>query len=295
MCEARQLPLTDWDLLLPEAVLEANARVNKSMKVSPFKCTFGMDPRLPADNFTGFPKTTTQVDPQLIQHNAKLSRDEAAKLYKEQYDRGTQLQQFSIGQRVLLKRTHGKNPKMSVRWVDGPYFIVKKIGPVNWAISDSSGKTKVYHSNLILPALVRQESHHTPSHNHYHTNVIPTVTHTPYPIPTAPNTEVTNPLNTAMADISNSMNIRRSSAIIVPDNLGTNNDLDISADSSQLNTLPSDIISNDNSLMDEHLNDSDIDTAPNFSMQNNTQDNIIVTDSGRVSRPVIGTRLIDNI
>ena len=40
----------DWDILLPEAVLEMNSQMNKPLKASPFSCTFGKDAILAVDN-----------------------------------------------------------------------------------------------------------------------------------------------------------------------------------------------------------------------------------------------------
>ena len=42
--------------------------------------------------------------------------------------------------------------------MDGnPYVVEKRIGPVNYSIRNSKGISKVYHRNLITPALTRAE------------------------------------------------------------------------------------------------------------------------------------------
>ena len=53
---------------------------------------------------------------------------------------------------VLLKRNYGKFPKIAVKWVNGPYKLVKKIGQVNWVVKNGSGKEKVYHQDLVKKA-----------------------------------------------------------------------------------------------------------------------------------------------
>lgn len=61
-----------------------------------------------------------------------------------------------MGQEVLLKRTFGDNPKISVKWKEdatgAPYIIMKRIGPVNYVIRNSVGAEKVYHRNMLKAA-----------------------------------------------------------------------------------------------------------------------------------------------
>ena len=41
---------------------------------------------------------------------------------------------------------------MNPKWLEGPYTIVKKIGPVNYAVQNRAGVAKVLHHNNIKPA-----------------------------------------------------------------------------------------------------------------------------------------------
>ena len=75
--------------------------------------------------------------------------------YHEKY-RAKQLPnatKLTIGDQVLLKRTFREHPKMSAKWKtdsqDKPYVVIKKVGPVNYAIENSSGVQKVYHRNIL--------------------------------------------------------------------------------------------------------------------------------------------------
>ena len=83
---------------------------------------------------------------------------------------------FSAGDKVLLKRTFGSYPKLSVKWkedCDGlPYTVMKRIGPVNYVLRNNKGVEKVYHRNLIKPALNKVEPTFTipVSDPHDHTN-----------------------------------------------------------------------------------------------------------------------------
>ena len=56
---------------------------------------------------------------------------------------------------------------MSVRWKEDascqPYTIMKRVGPVNYAISNFKGTSKIYHRNMLKPASVRIEPSFTAS------------------------------------------------------------------------------------------------------------------------------------
>ena len=109
----------------------------------------------------------------MIQEEARLNRHEAQLSYKNQYDKKASNQELHIGQNVLVKRTHGKYPKASVRWVYGPFTLVKKLGPVNWFVKDeNTGKIKAYHCNLLQPAKEEHVTHRIPTHVPYDYNTV---------------------------------------------------------------------------------------------------------------------------
>ena len=249
MCAARNLPVTDWDLLLPEAVLAVNGSVNKSLKKSPFMCTFGGEARLPIDNIINIPRLfDEELDQDTVQQNARLNRQEARSNYKAAYDKKTCMQKFVAGQRVLVKRTHGKYPKISVSWVDGPFKIVKKIGPVNWVVSDDKGKSKVLHHNLIKDAGIRLES---TNHPHYGQETAATTLD------------------------QNQMSLVPHGTRQVPTDI--DNTPEVSVNSSSQNVLDRNNVVNYE--LDEPVSHETLAMDP------------VYTCSGRLSKPVIGTRL----
>ena len=200
MIIARQIPVTDWDTLLPEAVLEMNSQMNKSLKTSPFSCTFGKDARLAVDNFFQLPSITNELSQEEILVAANHNRDMAKKAYKVQHDKNAskESKEWKLGDRVLIKRTHGKYKKISPKWVDGPFHIVRKMSDVNWEITDSKGKHRIYHSNLMMDAGTRKEpvasrtstdtaeveQIYTPRHHEITIPSLPTTSTTQAPDPT---------------------------------------------------------------------------------------------------------------
>ena len=162
MCQSRGVAAVDWDLLLDEATLAYNNTVNKSTGYSPFKSMFGHEAVLPLDNVCGIAPSGEQVPPALVRLNAEKNREEAQQDYKKRLDGKLNTQFLEVGQEVLLKRTFGDYPKISVKWKEDakgfPYIIVKRIGPVNYAIRNSSGLEKVYHRNMLKAAGVEKKS-----------------------------------------------------------------------------------------------------------------------------------------
>ena len=67
MCLSRGIPITQWDELLPEAILMFNNTQNKSSKFSPFEAAYGVSANLPLDNKLG-------VIPRCIQYGMKCSK-----------------------------------------------------------------------------------------------------------------------------------------------------------------------------------------------------------------------------
>ena len=55
MIQSRKLNLSDWDIILPEAILAANNIVNKSTQYSPFMMMWGTKPRMPVDSLLQIP------------------------------------------------------------------------------------------------------------------------------------------------------------------------------------------------------------------------------------------------
>ena len=174
MCEDRGMDISDWDLLLPEAVLLDNNQVNKSLKYSPFMHNFGNEGRLPIDNFYGLDKVSDKYPVEVVQGDALANRVDAQLAYKREYDKKAVCKRpLAVGDMILLKRTYGKYPKMSVKWMNGPYKLVKKVGKVNWVVVNSKGKEKIYHQDMIKHAGVPARPHFSVSHEPYSLSVKP--------------------------------------------------------------------------------------------------------------------------
>ena len=77
--------------------------------------------------------------------------------YQEKTDKKDNINRFSVGDRVLMKRIFGPHKKMSVRWKEDKnglaYTVVTIIGPVNYATREN-GKSRDcngQHAAIIRP------------------------------------------------------------------------------------------------------------------------------------------------
>jgi hypothetical protein len=165
MLSSRKLSVYDWDLVLQEAMLYINNQANDSTKYSPFMLMFGSNGRTPVENYYQTP-LTVPVCPcgrNMMLSDALKNRHDAASAYREQANKGTNTISYQPNERVLVKRNYGEHPKISVKWEDGPYYIERKVGPVNWAVRNAQGKTRVLHHDLIKKSGENIEAAMTPS------------------------------------------------------------------------------------------------------------------------------------
>ena len=99
---------------------------------------FGTNATLPLDTVCGVNPAQEIVASELVQANADKNRIEAQTNYKDRLDKAINTFELAVGDTVLMKRTFGKNPKLSVKWKEDnkgqPYTIINKVGPVNYAI-----------------------------------------------------------------------------------------------------------------------------------------------------------------
>ena len=153
-CEARGIAVTEWTSIIGEVVLAINCSANRSLKCTPFEFMFGNNPgRLPIDNFMQLKSVGEPLQPEAVKDFAKTNVAEAKQQYKAYYDTKAVVNTYTEGQEVLVKRTYGKYPKLAPNWTNGPYHVVKKLGPVNYWVKNGKGKSRLLHHNMLKPAL----------------------------------------------------------------------------------------------------------------------------------------------
>ena len=247
---SRNMSVSTWDLVIQEAVLYINNQVNSSLKYSPFMLTFGNTARTPIENYYGLPspRPLCHCGIGALLGDATLNKHEAAEAYQQQANKSPNVNDFAPGERVLVKRSFGSDPKVSVKWMDGPYYIDRKVGPVNWAVRDDKGNAKCLHHDKIKKAGSMMVATKTPSSD--------------------TKAEATNCITMPRETAPISVTIPLSNPSQHQNHINLQSTMDTAAFSDRVQSHPESASSSD--------------TAPT------------VTRSGRVSRPVMGTRLIDN-
>ena len=155
----------DWDQFLVYVIWAYNSSVHCSTKMSPFQALRGHPPRQPLELvLPSANDCTNRPDP--LQHVRKGFELLHQRLRKAQrtrnryYNRRTNYQPFRPGQLVMIDIKAikpGQSKALRRRWA-GPYRILKRLGPVTYAISKKSrgGKPSVVHHDRMKKFVERQ-------------------------------------------------------------------------------------------------------------------------------------------
>ncbi len=136
----------DWEALLPVLQLSYNCHVHKTTLESPFFLTYGADPRLPFFSL-GNPQPIYKSDHVTdtfqnftAAHKMVHQNQWQAKTIRENYfNLKTKERSFDIGDRVMFHNPavpRNANAKFFKTW-SGPFYVVKKISPLNYVIQRS--------------------------------------------------------------------------------------------------------------------------------------------------------------
>ena len=144
----------EWEAQLPALQLSYNCHVHRSTLESPFWLTYLMDPRLPyfsleetrpiyKDDFVTAAFEDFSQSHKLVHKN----QDDARKVREQFYNIKAKERQFDVGDRVMFFHNaipaKGVNAKFYKNW-QGPYYVVKKISPLNYIIQKNpNSKTKL--------------------------------------------------------------------------------------------------------------------------------------------------------
>ena len=133
----------DWDKHLPYVLFAYRVAVQGSTKSSPFYLLYGQHPRVPTDSALDHPRTMYQIDFEDYAEELVASLSDAWQLahenirraqakQKAQYDKKSDFQSLSVGDRVMVHmpgQVQGKAWKFARPYL-GPYEVVG-ITPTN--------------------------------------------------------------------------------------------------------------------------------------------------------------------
>ena len=104
------------------------------------------------DNHAGLEFIGEDLERVVVQKRAAvINRSEAKETFKRQHDKNV----YEPEEEVIIKRMYGEFPKMNQVWKEGPYHIVEHVWPVNYAVKNAKGETKVLCNDPIKPAGVK--------------------------------------------------------------------------------------------------------------------------------------------
>jgi len=122
----------DWDLYLQHFMFAYRAAMQDSIGMSPFKMTFGYEPRMPGEKDYNEDSGSYSEWIENMQKNLKFALEhikEATKKNKMQYDKRNKnkMRKFRIGEFVKIKNRydHEGASKLKLKW-RGPYQVVEE-------------------------------------------------------------------------------------------------------------------------------------------------------------------------
>lgn len=145
-----------WDSYINYITLAYNCSKQASTKFSPFELFYGRQPILPIDlgpaiRYRSIENQTDVISQQwsLALEIAKKNLESAQLIQKKYYDRGAELTEYEVNEKILLKEPSGRPMKHSLRW-DGPYTVLRRTGESNYQIkNDQTGKLFLVHTNRM--------------------------------------------------------------------------------------------------------------------------------------------------
>jgi hypothetical protein len=155
----------DWDDHLPVIEAAYNNAVNASTGFTPFFLNYGFHPRMPGDISAPLATCSTPAAASFLQQlhedleTARTNLAEAQHSQKRAADRRRRVQEFKIGDRVLLSTTNldlrlpGQSRKLLAKWV-GPFCVSQVVSPVAYKLElppEYSRMHPVFHASLLRP------------------------------------------------------------------------------------------------------------------------------------------------
>ena len=154
---------SDWDLMIPYAMMAYRSSVQESTGESPSMMMFGREMELPVDLFCEATSEDTELQTDYAwdlrnrlrdaHERARRQLQRSAVTQKRYYDIGIHGSEFTPGQFVWLRveaYKRGMSKKLTSRHWDGPYLITEKLNEVVYRIQRSQfAKPKVVHYDRL--------------------------------------------------------------------------------------------------------------------------------------------------
>ena len=153
-----------WCSYLRYCTLAYNVSKHKSTRFSPFVLFYGREPNLPTDLGKPIRYRSVENQSEIISQQWSIALEiarenllEAQINQKKYYDRGSNITEFKINEKILLTIPPGPGQKLQLRR-EGPYTVLRRTGESNYQImDDKTNKLYIVHTNRMRKFRGNQE------------------------------------------------------------------------------------------------------------------------------------------
>ncbi|KAI9559444.1 hypothetical protein GHT06_013434 [Daphnia sinensis] len=137
---------TNWDGLLPEAVVAINTAKHSGTRLTPFEIVYGRPEKLPHERLFPWPDEASETHPEFVKRLSSLKNNLRRRLIQRQADlkrnidkKRRKAREYRPGDLVLVARRlakKGKTKKFLPLYI-GPFQIAQKMGPLTFLVEDT--------------------------------------------------------------------------------------------------------------------------------------------------------------
>jgi hypothetical protein len=153
--------LNNWDTLLSRAEFAHNAAINETIRMAPFKLTYGYHPRTAVGEVVEVVNPASAAFIERLQSSLSFARQyliAAQQRQKALADKNRVEKTLKVGDKVLLSTKYlnlkhiKKSRKLLPKWI-GPFEVVQMVGPVAYKLRMNPGWRvhPVFHVLILEP------------------------------------------------------------------------------------------------------------------------------------------------
>jgi hypothetical protein len=154
----------DWDTYLPSVLFSLRGQRSQATGFSPFELIYGRNLNKPGDpyeldnwlseinvgRYTPYARDLVERLSYSCKLAAKTSMNQKERWLKTANKNRRGQQPFTVGQKVKLRVIPSARTKFGDKWI-GPFVVERKLGEVNYVISDRDGANTLVHMDRIAP------------------------------------------------------------------------------------------------------------------------------------------------
>jgi transposase InsO family protein len=147
---------SNWDVILPVAVLNVNTSLHSSLGFSPYELVFGRKHHSTIKNLQQKETRPTDLYAQLLSRqleemraNAITAQINATAASRPFFENKHRHREYKVGDLVLVKIS-GRRPKLTIRYA-GPFKITERKNDIYKLQDETTNKTLIRHTSALKP------------------------------------------------------------------------------------------------------------------------------------------------